>query len=72
MLVVTIDPERITQRLFGGPHLRTLNRLEGGLLQCPKTKKVWDHADFEKAWMEGYDVPPVNKDQMEVRSELST
>lgn len=56
--LITIDPERITDRMFGGPHFRAFLS-DGETMTCPKTGKQWREADLHTAWMEGRNIPPL-------------
>jgi hypothetical protein len=55
-MIWTIDPERITERIFGGPHFRAFEEIEGGNLRCPKTGKVWSRAAIAAGWSESRNV----------------
>ncbi len=54
--VCTVDPERITLRLFGGPYFRFFEE-RGNVLVCPKTGHAWRAGDIAQAWAEGKDIP---------------
>ena len=56
-MVWTADPERITDRIFGGPHFRAMEDIGGNHLRCPKTGKVWDRSAMDVAWAESRNCP---------------
>ncbi len=58
-MIYTLDPERITDRMFGGPHLRAFVALDGDKMQCPKTGKVWSRKAMAAAWQDGVNCPAV-------------
>ena len=60
-LILAIDPERITERVFGGPHFIALERIEGraDLVRHPKIGRVYSLAEVDVAWFESRNARPV-------------
>jgi hypothetical protein len=55
LTVFTVDPERITERVFGGPHfvgLSVVNR-DHGLLRHPRSGRIYSRAEIAQAAWEG-------------------
>ena len=55
MNIPTIDPERITDRLFGGPHFISMDVASEvlGILRHPKSGRVYMAREISVAWWEG-------------------
>ncbi len=55
---IMIDPERITQRLFGGPYFEAMERLNWSLVRHPISHEVYDMREVGAAWWESRKARP--------------
>jgi hypothetical protein len=63
--IKTIDPRRISERYFGGPHFAEFLRIEGTpRMICPKTADVFDMRAIAEAVSEGRNLAPVSRGAM--------
>ena len=54
-----IDPRRISERLFGGPHFAEFFVLGPDRIICKRTGDVFDTRCLSDAWMEGRNLAPI-------------
>ena len=59
-MIWDIDPERISERVFGGPFFRAF-KADGDRLICARTGKVWEGAADSRAWMESRNCAPIGE-----------
>ena len=59
-----LDPERIAERVFGGPHfIRGWEDMAGEWFCTRDKAKWWRKRDIVRAWHEGTNCPPVARNE---------
>ena len=61
MTIISIDPRRITDRLFGGPNFAAFDQITPTRIRCQKTGDIFDTRGINDAWMEGRNLAPIIK-----------
>ena len=61
MIITHIDPRRITDRLFSGPHFADFEAITPTRIKCVRTGDVFDMRGIHDAWMEGRNLAPIIK-----------
>ena len=57
--IFIMDPEKVTSRLFGGPHFM-VEYTDGIFVRSLDGTKLWLYSEIIKAWNTGtYNYPPV-------------
>jgi len=62
--IIMIDPRRITDRSFGGPHFAEFDVISDLRVRCKKTGDVFDLRGLSDAWMESRNLAPIIKGNM--------
>jgi len=57
--VICIDPCRISERSFGGPHFRSFCQISPNRIMCLVNRDVFDTRGLHDAWMEGRNLAPI-------------
>lgn len=57
--IIMVDPRRISQRLFGGPHFAVFERAGEHRIKCVDNGDVFDTRGIGDAWMESRDLAPI-------------
>lgn len=57
MNAISVNPARITERIFGGPHFMA-GWADQTFFYSHDRKRRWRWADIYRCWMEGRNCPP--------------
>ena len=58
-IIHMIDPRRITERVFGGPHFGVFYIIGNYRVKCCQNGDVFDTRGLNDAWMESRNLAPI-------------